>query len=67
MTGFRNAMASAGSYANNLQFALDRYSDNHTNTTSLNFYRPDALPDAQQCQSTEGINKNKRKTRNKTL
>jgi len=32
--------------------------DNHTNTSSLNFYRPDALPDAQrpnqQCQSTEG-------------
>jgi len=22
--------------------------DNHTNTSSLNFYRPDALPDAQQ-------------------
>jgi len=21
--------------------------DNHTNTSSLNFYRPDALPDAQ--------------------
>ena len=29
--------------------------DNHTNTSSLNFYRPDALPDAQPCQSTEGI------------
>jgi len=28
--------------------------DNHTNTSSLNFYRPDALPDAQPCQSTEG-------------
>jgi len=28
--------------------------DNHTKTSSLNFYRPDALPDAnQQCQSTE--------------
>jgi len=27
--------------------------DNHTNTSSLTFYRPDALPD-QQCQSTEG-------------
>ena len=34
-------------------------SDNHTKTTSLNFYSPDAVPDAnQQCQSTEG-NKNK--------
>ena len=29
--------------------------DNHTNTSSLNFYGPDALPDAQPCQSTEGI------------
>ena len=29
--------------------------DNHTNTSSLNFYRSDALPDAQPCQSTEGI------------
>jgi len=28
--------------------------DNHTNTSSLNFYTPDALPDAQRCQSTEG-------------
>jgi len=28
--------------------------DDHTNTPSLNFYRPDALPNAQQCQSTEG-------------
>jgi len=25
--------------------------DNHTSTSSLNVYRPDALPDAQQCQS----------------
>jgi len=30
--------------------------DNHTNTSSLNFYRLDVLPDTnQQCQSTEGI------------
>jgi len=29
----------------------------HTNTSSLNFYRPRALPDAQPCQSTEGIYK----------
>jgi len=27
--------------------------DNHASTSSLNFYRPDALLDAQQCQSTE--------------
>jgi len=32
--------------------------DNHTNTSSLIFYRPDALPDAQpQCPSTEGKQK----------
>jgi len=34
--------------------------DNHTNTSSLNFYRPDALPDTtpnQQCQSTKGKSK----------
>jgi len=31
------------------------HTDNDTNTSSLNFYKPDALPDAQQqCQSTEG-------------
>jgi len=29
--------------------------DNHTNTSSLNFYRPDALP-KQQYKSTEGMN-----------
>jgi len=30
--------------------------DNHTNTSSLNFYRPDALSDPnQQCQSTEVV------------
>jgi len=27
--------------------------DNHINTSSLNFYRPGALPDDQQCQSTD--------------
>jgi len=31
--------------------------DNHTNTSSLNFYRPDALP-VQQCQNTEKVNRN---------
>jgi len=49
MTGM--AVASARPNANNLHLAPD----NHTNTPSLNFYRPDALPDAnQQCQITEG-------------
>jgi len=38
------AVASAGPYANNLPLAPE---DNHTDTSSLNFYRPDALPDAQ--------------------
>jgi len=28
--------------------------DNHVNTPPLSFYRPDALPAAQPCQSTEG-------------
>jgi len=37
--GFCDAVASAGPYANSLHFAPD--------TTSHNFYRPDALPDAQ--------------------
>jgi len=43
----------SGPYANNLHLTPDR---KHTNTSSLNFYRPDALPDAEprQCQSTEG-------------
>jgi len=40
------AVASAGPYANNL---TSLQTDNHTNTSSLNFYRPDALPE-----STEG-------------
>ena len=37
--------------------------DNHPSTSSLIFYRPDALPDAQvpnqQCQSTEGQSERK--------
>ena len=44
--GFEMALLSAGPYANNLHLAPDR-TDNHTNTSSLNFYRPDAFPDAQ--------------------
>jgi len=53
--GFWDAVASAGSYANNLH--LDN-TDNHNNTSSLIFNRPDALPDAQPTyRSTEGINK----------
>ena len=41
--GFGMALVSAGPYANNLHVAPD----NHTNTSSQNIYRPDALPDAQ--------------------
>jgi len=44
MVGFGDAVASAGPYANNMH--LDQ-TVNHTNTSSLNFYRSDALPDAQ--------------------
>jgi len=48
-------VASAGPYANNLHLA-----QNHTNTTSLNFYTPDAHPETkQQCQSTEGSSNSK--------
>jgi len=43
MMGFWDAVASAGPHANNLHLAPD----NHTNTPSLNFYRPDALSGAQ--------------------
>jgi len=44
--GFGMSVASGWPYANNLHLAPDR-SDNHTNTLSLNFYRPHALSDAQ--------------------
>jgi len=44
MMSFWDPVASAGPYANNLHLAQ---TDNHTETPSLNFYRPDALPDAQ--------------------
>jgi len=44
MIGFWDAVASAGTYANNVH---SFQTDNHTNTSSLNFYRPDALSDAQ--------------------
>jgi len=43
MTGFWDTLASAGPYANNLRLAPD----SHTNTSALNFYRPDALLDTQ--------------------
>ena len=44
--GFWDAVASAGPYANNLHLT-SLQTDNHTNTSSLDFYRPDALHDAQ--------------------
>jgi len=47
MMGFWDAEASARPYANNLHLAPTLQTDNHTNTSSLVFYRPDVLPDAQ--------------------
>jgi len=44
MMGFSNTVASSGPHANNLQLAPE---NNHNNTKSLNFYRPDALPGTQ--------------------
>jgi len=41
--GFWDAVASAGPYANSLHL----HTDNHTSSSSLDFYRPDAVPDAQ--------------------
>ena len=44
--GFRNAVASAG--LDNMQTICTLLqTDKHTNASSLDFYRPDALPDAQ--------------------
>jgi len=39
-------VASAKPYANNLQ-CNSLQTDNHIRISSLNFYRPDAVPDAQ--------------------
>ena len=50
--GFWDTVASAGPYTNDLH-SLQTH--NHTNTSSLNFYRPDALPDAQPTVSKHGI------------
>jgi len=48
------AVASAGPYAVEVSTSLQI--DNHASTPPLSFYRPDALPAAnQQHQSTEGI------------
>jgi len=44
MMRFWDAVASAGPYAT---ICALLHTDNHNNTSSLNFYRPDALPDAQ--------------------
>jgi len=42
--GFWDAVVSAGPYST---ICISLQSDNYINTSSLNFYRPDALPDAQ--------------------
>ena len=44
MMGYWDGSGTAGPYANNLHLVK---TDNHTNTSSFNCYRPDALPDAQ--------------------
>jgi len=44
MVVFGEAVASGGPYASNLHL---RQTDNHTEISVLNFYRLDALPDAQ--------------------
>jgi len=44
---FGDAVASAGPYANMCTLLLADNHMVHTNTPSLNFYRPDGLPDAQ--------------------
>ena len=47
MMGFGMAVASTGPYANNLYAYTSFPTDNHANTSSLKFYTPDALLDAQ--------------------
>jgi len=44
MLGFCDAVASSGPYAINVPLLQ---TDNHTNTSSLNFYGPEAVPDAE--------------------
>jgi len=44
MMGLGDEVASAGPYANNLHLTPD---DNHNSTSSLDFYRLDALPDTE--------------------
>jgi len=47
MMGFWDTAASAGPYTGGpYTTSTLLQTDNHTNTSSLNFYRPDALPDA---------------------
>jgi len=54
MMGFGNAVASDGPYSKIICTSLQ--TDNHTNTSALNFYGLDALPDAQRHSvSIEGI------------
>jgi len=56
MIEFWDAAASAGPHAT---LCTSIQTDNDINTSSLNFYKPDALPDAQPTfQSTEGNNSN---------
>ena len=47
MMRFGDAVASAGPYAKLQTICTSVQTDNHTNTSSHNFYGPDTLPDAQ--------------------
>jgi len=60
---FRDAVASAGPYANNLHLAPD----NHASTPPLSFYRPDALPDAQPTESKHWRQKCQLATKNNAV
>jgi len=54
MMGVWGPVALAGPHANNLHL------DNHTNTLSLNFYRPNALHDTQPTQEVAAVLRVKR-------
>ena len=65
MTVFWNAAASAGPYANNLH---SLQTDNHSNTSSLNFTgRMLFLTPNQQCQSTKGEKKTTKNIQNQII
>jgi len=64
MMGFWNAAASAGTYTQTVCTSLQ--TDNHNNTSSVNFFTGQMLflTPNQQCQSTEGNPKHRQTTQN---